>query len=124
MTVSICSHITANSTGVTYDQVLALLGMVKANLSIVATEFTTAMRRSTEYDRAKKQYDVIMPEMSIAAAWVIVMKLAYGLDGTERQALLANDPLIGRPRARDWLDELKERKRKGEFNHRHHLEPQ
>lgn len=76
-----------------------------------------------DYEMAKR-YSVIMPEISIAAAWVIVMKFAYGLDGTERQALLPDDPLIGRPRMDDWLRELKQRKQRGEFNHQHHLEHQ
>lgn len=83
-----------------------------------------AKRKQSEYDRPTKTYDVIMPEISIAAAWVIVMKFAYGLDGTERQALLPDDPLIGRPRPEDWLQELKKRKQHGEFNHQHHLEHQ
>lgn len=107
---------------------LAFLRLVKANLSILAMGYTTVTRnraaRSHEYDRPTKVYDVIMPEISIAAAWVIVMKLAYGLDGTERQALLADDPLIGRPRAEDWVDELEKRKAAGEFDHLHHLKNQ
>ncbi|TXT13025.1 hypothetical protein VHUM_01426 [Vanrija humicola] len=35
-------------------------------------------------DTPAHTYDVVMPELSIAAAWVIVMKLAYGLDGQGR----------------------------------------
>ncbi|EKC99696.1 hypothetical protein A1Q2_06006 [Trichosporon asahii var. asahii CBS 8904] len=133
---------------VTYEEVLSLLNMAEVNLSIVAPEYITIRpkpaekrpdevnnrqkkdKRAEEERRKKeraeyeitKQYSVIMPEMSIAAAWVIVMKLAYGLDGTERQALLPDDPLIGRPRAEDWLKELKKRKERGEFNYKQHLE--
>lgn len=134
----------------TYEEVLSLLNMAEVNLSIVAPEYITIRpkpaeqrpdevnnrqkkdKRAEEERRKKeraeyeitKQYSVIMPEMSIAAAWVIVMKLAYGLDGTERQALLPDDPLIGRPRAEDWLKELKKRKERGEFNYKQHLEHQ
>jgi hypothetical protein len=35
-------------------------------------------------DRSNRYNDTIMPEMNIAAAWVVVMKMAYGLDGRER----------------------------------------
>ena len=39
-----------------------------------------------EYERTRWNQDVIMPELSVVAAWVVVMKLAYGLDGRDRLA--------------------------------------
>lgn len=36
------------------------------------------------YERTRRNQDVFMPELSIAGAWVVVMKLAYGLDGKDR----------------------------------------
>lgn len=36
------------------------------------------------YERTKMMYDELPPEVSIAAAWVIVMKMIYGLDGQPR----------------------------------------
>lgn len=36
------------------------------------------------YRRTDRNRDVIMPELAIAAAWIIVMKMAYGLDGYDR----------------------------------------
>ena len=37
-----------------------------------------------EYERTRRNQDVIMPELSVVAAWIVVMKLAYGLDGRNR----------------------------------------
>lgn len=39
-----------------------------------------------EYERTRGNQDVIMPELSVVAAWIVVMKLAYGLDGRDRLA--------------------------------------
>jgi len=39
-----------------------------------------------EYERTRWNQDVIMPELSVVAAWIVVMKLAYGLDGRDRLA--------------------------------------
>lgn len=36
------------------------------------------------YERTKMMYDELPPEVSVAAAWVIVMKMLYGLDGQPR----------------------------------------
>ena len=40
------------------------------------------------YERTRRNQDVFMPELSIAGAWVVVMKLAYGLDGGDRYVLV------------------------------------
>jgi RNA polymerase I-specific transcription initiation factor RRN7 len=37
-----------------------------------------------EYERTRRNQDVYMPELSVVAAWIVVMKLAYGLDGRDR----------------------------------------
>lgn len=36
------------------------------------------------YERTSKYQDVILPELSVVAAWVMVMKMAYGLDEQPR----------------------------------------
>jgi hypothetical protein len=36
------------------------------------------------YERTRRNQDVFMPELSVVGAWVVVMKLAYGLDGRDR----------------------------------------
>jgi hypothetical protein len=36
------------------------------------------------YERTRRNQDVFMPELSIVGVWVVVMKLAYGLDGRDR----------------------------------------
>jgi hypothetical protein len=36
------------------------------------------------YERTTRNREVIMPELMIAASWVLVMKLTYGLDGEDR----------------------------------------
>lgn len=115
--------------GVTFEQVRSLLHLIDANMKIVASEYSTLTRQrrsslNVEFDRATRKYDVIMPELSIAAAWVIVMKLAYGLDGAERSALLEDDPLIGRPRGSAWVKELAKRTEAGKLDPFRHLEHQ
>jgi RNA polymerase I-specific transcription initiation factor RRN7 len=37
-----------------------------------------------EYRKAKHYADIWIPELSVAGVWVMVMKMAYGLDGRER----------------------------------------
>lgn len=56
-----------------------------------------------------------MPELSIAAAWVIVMKLSYGLDGRSRLPLVSTDPLIGLPKGEAWISELQKLVSSGEL---------
>jgi hypothetical protein len=68
--------------------------------------------------------------MSVAAAWVIVMKLAYGLDeqdryvipvirwqcaDNDRQAQDDSDPVTGMPGIETWISELEGRLVGGEF---------
>lgn len=36
------------------------------------------------YEKAIRYQDVFMPELAVAAAWVITMKMAYGLDQDQR----------------------------------------
>ena len=36
------------------------------------------------YELPTRYDDVVLPELSVVAAWVVIMKLAYGLDGRER----------------------------------------
>ncbi|WVO12723.1 hypothetical protein L204_100331 [Cryptococcus depauperatus] len=70
------------------------------------------------YERTTMMYDELPPELSIAAAWVILMKSVYGLDGRERKIILRSDPVIGLPQIEPWLKELKDRLDNGIFQSR------
>ncbi|WVO21859.1 uncharacterized protein IAS62_003179 [Cryptococcus decagattii] len=70
------------------------------------------------YERTKMMYDELPPEVSIAAAWVIVMKMIYGLDGQPRKAIVYEDPVVGLPQEAPWLKELCERFENGLFKTR------
>lgn len=70
------------------------------------------------YERTKMMYDELPPEVSIAAAWVIVMKMIYGLDGQPRKAIVYEDPVVGLPQETPWLKELCERFENGLFKTR------
>ncbi|OXG53108.1 RNA polymerase I-specific transcription initiation factor RRN7 [Cryptococcus neoformans] len=70
------------------------------------------------YERTKMMYDELPPEVSVAAAWVIVMKMLYGLDGQPRKAIVSEDPAIGLPQEAPWLKELCERFENGLFKTR------
>ncbi|ODN89154.1 hypothetical protein L198_06473 [Cryptococcus wingfieldii CBS 7118] len=65
--------------------------------------------RWEKYERTKRMYDELPPELSIVSAWVLLMKLVYGLDGRPRAALLSRDPAIGLPKGEIWLRELDRR---------------
>lgn len=39
------------------------------------------------YRRTDRNRDVVMPELAVVAAWVVVMKMSYGLDGMDRSVL-------------------------------------
>lgn len=77
---------------VTHAQVMRFLELIDANMSIIDTDIEPYQRKRRGSDNSKpitvdmsrRHYDVVMPELSIAAAWVVVMKMAYGLDGKER----------------------------------------
>ena len=71
------------------------------------------------YERTRRNQDVFMPELSIVGAWVVVMKLAYGLDGKDRYVFLAcrigahdryaldpSDPVLSMPNISSWVKEL------------------
>lgn len=86
----------------TYAQVARLMALLDVNLSLQerAVEIRTRAPRARAgrsrgsspmgederviYERTTKYMDTTLPELSVAAAWVILMKLAYGLDGETR----------------------------------------
>jgi len=79
----------------TYSQVTRLMALVDVNTFLCATDVVirTRLRRGrtmeTEdkketYERTTRYDDVWLPELSVAATFVVVMKMAYGLDGRER----------------------------------------
>lgn len=88
----------ANQSANTYHQIHRLLALLDVNLNLVDTDFgtyTRKARRGRQGDdgdsarvitltRTKRNNDVILPELSIVAAWVTVLKMAHGLDGQRR----------------------------------------
>jgi hypothetical protein len=80
------------------------MSLLNVNLSFIESEIATFTRRrrvrarkslsraptpdrfeeDVVYDRTKRYMDVMLPELAAAAAWVVVMKMAYGLDGRKR----------------------------------------
>ncbi|KAL1412621.1 hypothetical protein Q8F55_000368 [Vanrija albida] len=103
-------------TAVTQSQVVSFLELIDANMSLSPAAVNRILRKRRnsdpepiEVDMPTHAHDVIMPELSVAAAWIIVMKMAYGLDGKERFALMKTEPLIGQPRGELWVAQLKAR---------------
>lgn len=83
----VISQLGGNDT--TYSQVIRFLELVDANMSITDTVAPMLRKLPNSEEtitvmRATRNHDVHMPELSVAAAWVVVMKLAYGLDGLPR----------------------------------------
>ena len=79
----------------TYQQVHRVLRLLNVNLGLLDEDIVRHSRKARKsinavekgevtYERTKRNQDVFMPELSIVGAWVIVMKLAYGLDGRDR----------------------------------------
>lgn len=82
-----CTELSA----ITHAQALAFLELIDANMTLNDTESAPVVRKrrnsesaTTTSERTRRYLDVVMPELSFAAAWVVVMKMAYGLDGRER----------------------------------------
>jgi hypothetical protein len=80
-----------DASAVTHAQVVGFLSLIDANMSLndIKTQTLVRKRRNSESgtvtrDVTTKYHDIIMPELSIVSAWVVVMKMAYGLDGQER----------------------------------------
>ncbi|WWD16029.1 hypothetical protein CI109_100454 [Kwoniella shandongensis] len=125
-----------SSLATTYAQTLRLLALLDINISLLERDiasFTRRIRSKTRlpgqdsdtdtdqaseekretYERTKYYLDIPAPEVSVAAAWMIIMKMAYGLDGMTRSALLTMDPLINMPDGVTWIDELRKRTDRG-----------
>jgi hypothetical protein len=84
-----------------YNQVHRLLAIIDSNVTLIDSDIVTLTRKARRgrqvtdhddlasagevtYERTRRNQDVYLPEMSVAAACVIVMKLAYGLDEQDR----------------------------------------
>lgn len=81
-----------------YDQTLRLLALADTNMSLHDSDTKIVKYSRNGFDGAEldqglgswrrvkttRKEDVWLPEVSVAAAWVVVMKMAYGLDGRER----------------------------------------
>ena len=101
---SACAHV-ITCTATIYAQVTRLLALLDTNTSLrdsivgmhsrkaksgpgpryrdPATH-PVAESQTVDYERTSRYQDVLLPELSVAAAWVIVLKMAYGLDGRTR----------------------------------------
>lgn len=89
----------------TYDQVMRLLLLVDTNLSLHDTDTKVVKYTRNGLDgsglddelgswrrvKTTRKEDVWLPEVSVAAAWVVLSKMAYGLDGRERCVQLSWD---------------------------------
>lgn len=85
-------------TPTTYAQTVRLLALIDVNMTLNDTQVNkwTRKRRGrpssgisvdgefVDYDKTARYDDVWLPELAVAAAWVVVMKVAYGLDGSLR----------------------------------------
>ncbi|KAK8869704.1 hypothetical protein IAR55_000272 [Kwoniella newhampshirensis] len=123
-------------TPTTYTQTLRLLALLDVNLSLLEREIATFSRRvrskttmndqgsdsesdqplkerKETYERTRQYQDIPPPEVAVVTAWVIIMKMAYGLDGLSRNALLQSDPLIDMPESTAWVTELRSRVNNG-----------
>ena len=107
----------------TYLQVMQVIKLCDLNRSMLNRQvriyrkynYKVAGAIETTYERSTKLNDVILPELSIVAAWVILMKLAYGLDDHERGVYLENDPSLAMPPGEAWLAKLREGNANGTF---------
>ena len=79
----------------TYQQVHRVLRLLNVNMGLLDEAIVRHSRKARKtpngmdkgevtYERTRRNQDVFMPELSIVGAWVVVMKLAYGLDGKDR----------------------------------------
>jgi hypothetical protein len=79
----------------TYQQVHRVLRLLNVNLGLLDEDMVRHSRKARKssnrvekgevmYERTRRNQDVFVPELSIVGAWVVVMKLAYGLDGKYR----------------------------------------
>lgn len=78
-----------------YQQVHRLLRILNANLGLLDDLLVRHSRKArgpldgvergeVTYERTRRNQDVLMPELNVVAAWIVVMKLAYGLNGRDR----------------------------------------
>ena len=109
---------------------MRLMALLDINTALLHTDTISFSRRrpgASEkkllVERTRRYDDIILPELSVVCAWVIVMKMVYGLDGVtrsvmawdscgeanRRQALLPGEPAAGLPTGESYIAELKQR---------------
>ncbi|RXK35145.1 hypothetical protein M231_07593 [Tremella mesenterica] len=127
---------TVGGTPTMYSQVTHLLALLDINLFLDSPDLITVRRRSQRrasspdadrsintYRRSARHHDAIMPEMVVMVAWIIVMKMTYGLDGQKRHDDFDMDLAYGLPRLETWIKELRERVSSGVLkSDRHNLD--
>ncbi|OBZ70396.1 RNA polymerase I-specific transcription initiation factor rrn7 [Grifola frondosa] len=67
-----------------------------------------ALTRAKTRDSSWHKHDDAIPEVAIAAAVIIVLKMVYGLDGKPRQPSQKDDPACALPRLSEYLLALRE----------------
>ncbi|KAF8591519.1 hypothetical protein K439DRAFT_1326822 [Ramaria rubella] len=68
-----------------------------------------ALVQSRRKDPRQHKSDNVPPELALVAALIVVLKLVYGLDGTERRVpcpMMSTDPACALPRLDDFLASL------------------
>ncbi|KAF9446946.1 hypothetical protein P691DRAFT_803239 [Macrolepiota fuliginosa MF-IS2] len=66
------------------------------------------LRRIKTKDPERHKYDNVPPEVALMATIIIIVKMAYGLDGKPRFPDRAGDPTLALPRLDRWLALLEE----------------
>ena len=123
----------------TYQQVHRVLRLLNVNMGLLDDDIVRHSRKARKapnglergkvtYERTRRNQDVFMPELSIVGAWVVVMKLAYGLDGKDRYVVLSgrirahgryaldpSDQVLSMPDISKWVKELERRLRNGDL---------
>ncbi|ORX40017.1 hypothetical protein BD324DRAFT_615952 [Kockovaella imperatae] len=107
---------TLGGTPTTYCQVMNLLALLDVNLYLTFRRATKVIRKSSQtarpdtpditYERRSLYDDVWLPEVSVASALIIVMKMTYGLDDALRPVMTWTDPVVGLPHHEEWIKEL------------------
>ncbi|KAF7775991.1 hypothetical protein Agabi119p4_4384 [Agaricus bisporus var. burnettii] len=65
------------------------------------------VRRVKAKDSEGHKYDNVPPEVALMATIIIVVKMAYGLDGKPRIPIEEGDPVVALPRIDEWRELLK-----------------
>ncbi|KZT74365.1 hypothetical protein DAEQUDRAFT_660695 [Daedalea quercina L-15889] len=119
-----------NAAPILWRAVRALCGtptlyvLTKKVARVLSVPLTLHRTLSSPLHRVKKKdpiwhkYDSAVPEVSLIATVIIVLKMVYGLDGSSRLPDERNDPACSLPRIDELLDHIKRLDEMAEEHHR------